>query len=245
MSIALGVLGFVASWGLLLGLATLVKPFWFVKSRKQAGQLAGASLAVLVLAAGLSSVFPVTPPSESRLAQTAPQMPERPATVTEEEWQARSAACAEARLPVATCVGDDAKVARAREIIAERAQAAAEEAARAELEAEASRLADSRNREIVWIERTKDAVRARLRNPSSAEFRKVELFRPYAGRDTPFVCGEVNSENGFGGRSGFQRFIGSGNSAPVFLEEEVARGEFGPVYAEMCRNAPPPAAQTK
>jgi hypothetical protein len=238
MSIVFVLVGAVASAGLFLGLATLVKPFWFVKSRKQGLQLFAGSLVVGTVSSVGGSLTAPPPP-----------LPERPATITEEEWQARRAACVDANLPVATCIGDDAEVARARALVAERAQLAAEEAAeeaaRAEREAEAGRLADLRNREIVWIERTKDAVRARLRNPSSAEFGNVELYRPYAGRDTMFVCGEVNSETGFGGRSGFQRFLGSGNSAPVFLEEEVVMGEFGPVYAEMCRNAPPPSAQTK
>jgi hypothetical protein len=226
--------GAVASVGLLLGLATLVKPFWFVKSRKQGLQVLAASFVLGVI----SSVG-------SQATAPPPPMPERPVTITEEEWQERSAACAEAGITVATCVGDDRQVARARELIAERAQAAADEAARAEREAEASRLADLRNREIVWIERTKDAVRARLRNPSSAEFRNVELYRPFPGQDNPVVCGEVNSENGFGGMSGFQGFIGSGTAVGPFLEEQMAPREFNSSRAEFCRNAASPPAETK
>jgi hypothetical protein len=43
-----------------------------------------------------------------------------------------------------------------------------------------------------------------LRDPDSAEFRNVNLFQMDRG---PMVCGEVNSNNAFGGKTGFQRFL--------------------------------------
>lgn len=45
-----------------------------------------------------------------------------------------------------------------------------------------------------------DQVKALLRDPASAEFRKVEVY------PNDEVCGEVNSKNGFGGYVGFSRF---------------------------------------
>lgn len=48
--------------------------------------------------------------------------------------------------------------------------------------------------------RAKDAVRGRLRDPYSAEFRNI-----YRAGDT--VCGQVNARNGFGGMAGYAPFI--------------------------------------
>jgi len=45
-----------------------------------------------------------------------------------------------------------------------------------------------------------EAVRAELRDPTSAMFRNIRSDRP------PFVCGEVNSKNGFGGYAGWLGF---------------------------------------
>jgi hypothetical protein len=49
------------------------------------------------------------------------------------------------------------------------------------------------------------AVKQDLRDPSSAEFRKVYTYKKTDGSLT--VCGEVNSRNGFGAMSGFSRFV--------------------------------------
>ena len=67
------------------------------------------------------------------------------------------------------------------------------------------------------IDTSKDAIRAKLRDPDSAQFRNVKF---YSGGGAPVVCGEVNGKNGFGGRAGYQRFIQAGD---VFgaLESEM------------------------
>lgn len=85
-----------------------------------------------------------------------------------------------------------------------------------------------RTQENLWIIKTQDGVRHRLKDPASAEFRNV-TFKRYEG--TAIVCGEVNSKNGFGGYTGFQHFVGAGESM-VYLEEEVA--DFAQVWNEMC-----------
>ena len=71
----------------------------------------------------------------------------------------------------------------------------------------------------------KQLVRARLRDPKSAEFRNVTTH----GR---VVCGEVNARNGFGGMTGFQRFVAAGDSA--FVESEV-KGGLSTIWNRFCR----------
>jgi hypothetical protein len=71
------------------------------------------------------------------------------------------------------------------------------------------------NREADAVADTQIAVKARLRDPESAEFSGIHTTT----RDgVIFVCGYVNANNGFGGRSGEQRFIGNGST--VFLSED-------------------------
>lgn len=57
----------------------------------------------------------------------------------------------------------------------------------------------------------KDAVAARMRDPSSVQFRDLT-----GEGDT--VCGEVNAKNGFGAYVGFQRFVY--RRGVVFLEPQ-------------------------
>lgn len=50
-------------------------------------------------------------------------------------------------------------------------------------------------------------VREKLRDPDSANFRKIAIHRgPDPKDDQYYVCGEVNSKNGYGGYSGFAAF---------------------------------------
>ncbi len=84
----------------------------------------------------------------------------------------------------------------------------------------------------LWIEKTKDGVRRQLKDPSSAKFGNV-AFHAYRG-NTPVVCGEVNSRNGFGGYTGNQRFIASGEKL-VFLQSAMAAAEFSKAWNELCR----------
>ncbi len=92
-------------------------------------------------------------------------------------------------------------------------------------------LYDNPSKQIAWIGLSKDAVRSRLREPSSATFRNV-IFHVYEGR-MPMVCGEVNAKNGFGGYTGYQGFIASGD-ALVFLESELEAGEFVKSWNMIC-----------
>ena len=91
-------------------------------------------------------------------------------------------------------------------------------------------LAD-KNKQAIWIAVSQDAVRARLKDPDSAEFRKV-FFNAYKDT-TPVVCGEVNGKNSFGGYSGYQHFLASGETL-VFLETGMPANEFAKAWNEMC-----------
>lgn len=104
------------------------------------------------------------------------------------------------------------------------------------LEAETAKAQSSplndRTKQIAWIEISKDAVRNRLKDPRSAQFRNV-VFHAYQGT-TPVVCGEVNATNSYGGYSGYQGFIASGETL-VFIESDFQAGEFAKSWNEMCR----------
>ncbi len=63
-------------------------------------------------------------------------------------------------------------------------------------------------------------VRKKLRDPDSAEFSNLRVSSKGAA---DIVCGEVNSRNGFGGKSGKQKFISNGFNLS-FLEEKVVEG---------------------
>lgn len=89
-----------------------------------------------------------------------------------------------------------------------------------------------RTKQLVWIAVSKDAVRARLKDPDGARFQNV-IFHAYQGK-TPVVCGEVNSKNSFGGYAGFQGFIASGKTQ-VHIQSDFRAGEFAKVWNEICR----------
>lgn len=85
--------------------------------------------------------------------------------------------------------------------------------------------------EIAWIGKGQDAVKAKLKDPSSAQFRELYVNRGQGM--PPMTCGEVNSKNSFGGFSGYQRFVSAGTAELTFLESEVS--DFGSVWAQLCR----------
>jgi hypothetical protein len=73
-------------------------------------------------------------------------------------------------------------------------------------------------KEAAWIEAGKDAVRAKLKDGGSAQFRGV-FFSQKGG--VPVSCGEVNSKNSFGAMGGFQRYIATNSPATTYIEEQV------------------------
>jgi hypothetical protein len=84
--------------------------------------------------------------------------------------------------------------------------------------------------DLARITVAQQAVKGRLKDPSSAEFRN-ERVGSYQGKAI-VVCGEVNAKNSFGGMTGFERFVSNGGDVTV-LESEMAEGEFPTVWAQM------------
>lgn len=80
-----------------------------------------------------------------------------------------------------------------------------------------------------------ERVKAQLRDPGSAQFRAVRLYKTM---DPPVVCGEVNAKNGFGAYMGFTRFVSRGSLQVI--ESELGREVSEPdamdeVWRQFCR----------
>ena len=84
---------------------------------------------------------------------------------------------------------------------------------------------------IGWMDRGKDLVKDKLKDPSSAQFRNVYFHRNKG--QPPITCGEVNSKNGFGGYVGFQPFLSAGTPEFTVLREDVS--DFKNLWNRLCR----------
>jgi len=73
-----------------------------------------------------------------------------------------------------------------------------------------------------------DAIKAKLRDPSSARFDGQQVSRRSGN---PVVCGYVNAKNGFGGMSGRTRFIAGG---AIAMTEDEDREAFPLVWDRTC-----------
>ncbi|QFU25272.1 hypothetical protein FS418_11180 [Shewanella sp. YLB-09] len=86
-------------------------------------------------------------------------------------------------------------------------------------------------KKIAWMDKGKNAVKQRLKDPNSAEFRNVYFHR---GSDNiPVTCGEVNSKNSFGGYGGFQKFVSGGTLELSILQNEVS--DFSVTWKQLCQ----------
>lgn len=75
------------------------------------------------------------------------------------------------------------------------------------METPASIEQQQRDRAPYYILSQQREIKKRLKDPESAQFRNSAFYNS----KVPVVCGEVNSKNGFGGYTGFQRFIRNGS----------------------------------
>ncbi len=91
---------------------------------------------------------------------------------------------------------------------------------------------DTTQQDFIWIERGKDVVREKLKDPSSAVFRDTNVRRQTGA---PVVCGEVNAANSYGGKGGFQRFVFMGSKLGVLLEEELSPTDFASLWDRTCK----------
>ena len=77
------------------------------------------------------------------------------------------------------------------------------------------------------IEKAKEAVRSNLKDPYSAQFRKIIVW------NSSTVCGEVNAKNTYGGYVGYTRFIRVAGSI-VYFENDPDEKDFLMVWARNC-----------
>lgn len=228
-------LGFVFAIGSLFGLAGVVKPFWFMKKRWHGG------LVIL----GCFVAFSIV--------NTIPL--KRPDHISEADWTERVRVCLEGG-GLRECPANDTMVAEARAEVTERLEKAAWKAeiktARARAN-EAEDLKRAKERELAaagaavvetaeklndptqqayWVSVTESAVRRKMRDPGSVRFRnsRFHLFQDNA----PMVCGEVNAKNGFGGATGYKRYIAAGGTFGPVLEEMMSPSEFAKTWNEIC-----------
>lgn len=69
------------------------------------------------------------------------------------------------------------------------------------------------------IDQAQKEVADQLRDPSSAQFRRVKVVRQVDGRKV--VCGELNGHNAYGGYAGFSKFIVDGDRAMLEPQDTV------------------------
>lgn len=216
--------GFGAILAVLYGLACLIKPFWLIRKRRYGALTCLGGVMVLV---GLGSI-----------------PPKKPADLSQAEWNRRLAICREADatkncpLTEASVEQAQARIPELRRIRERNEKEVRDHVAKAsEPRAPKPRAAEEPRRrdkddELDWINVTQDHVRQSTRDPSSAQFRGSKVY--YFKNKTPVVCGEINSKNGFGGYTGYQRFIASGEKFGPFLEEMMEPREFYNSWREFC-----------
>lgn len=99
---------------------------------------------------------------------------------------------------------------------------------------EAGRQYADKTLQQIWIIKSQEAIQRRLKDPDSAEFRNVEF---YSGGSVPVACGEVNAKNGFGGYTGFERFIASGTKLAILASDMQSPTEMQNIWVKMCVKA--------
>lgn len=72
-------------------------------------------------------------------------------------------------------------------------------------------------------------LRESLLDPNSADFRNVVVVRR---PDVEAVCGELNADNGYGGRTGYKRFIGGATA--IFVEGQPTPAQFDDAWDRIC-----------
>lgn len=86
---------------------------------------------------------------------------------------------------------------------------------------------DSSSKNEKFFTEAKEAVKATLKDPDSAQFMKMRRVSALV----PGACGEVNSKNSFGGYVGYEPFIFSSGSVypgrpPAYLIDAMCKGEW-------------------
>ena len=74
------------------------------------------------------------------------------------------------------------------------------------------------------IEMTRQSVLSELKDPESAQFKKIELVTNSLNEKA--VCGEVNAKNSYGGYTGFKAFFSTNGINIKFLENPSKPSEY-------------------
>lgn len=93
---------------------------------------------------------------------------------------------------------------------------------------QAQKESDERWKQNLWNEKGKDAIRSRLKDPSSAVFNNVF----FNDNGIPTSCGEINSKNSFGAYTGYQSYLYAGDNFAMLEEENKAL--FVKTWNELC-----------
>lgn len=91
-----------------------------------------------------------------------------------------------------------------------------------------------RDRDYTRVYVTKEAIKRSLRDPDSARFGTVRVYR---SGGSPVVCGTVNARNGFGGYTGERPFMAT--EERLTMPAEVTRA-FQRAWRENCGPDPEP-----
>lgn len=86
------------------------------------------------------------------------------------------------------------------------------------------------NQDAVRIDQMHRAVKLRLKDPDSAEFKGSAVYR---ASGAPVVCGYVNAKNSFGGYTGWEEFIG-GNGIVIMENDMKNAQEFAKSWNKLC-----------
>ncbi|WP_370034707.1 hypothetical protein [Qipengyuania mesophila] len=78
---------------------------------------------------------------------------------------------------------------------------------------------------------SKYKIEERLRDPSSAVYRSVNIYEHPNSDGGVVFCGEVNARNGFGGMGGFERFVATPTIAAI---ESMGSAEFQSGWNKFC-----------
>lgn len=63
-------------------------------------------------------------------------------------------------------------------------------------------------------------VEARLKDPTSVQYRNERIVEISPGSSWHAICGEVNSKNGFGGYVGFTRYVAEDLTKDAYVEDD-------------------------
>ena len=82
------------------------------------------------------------------------------------------------------------------------------------------------------VRKAKTALTRDFKDPDSAKFRDLGIYKSTTGKGGVSVCGEVNAKNSYGAYAGFRRFVVSGDMS--YLDDEENRGIFAVLGPALC-----------